>query len=96
MPAQGSYQIVIHYINGQTEAFNIREPIDAAIVEQEVQQEVRRFLDKDWWLFHLADGTMCINKANVLKIELKPAILQVHSDGIFSNVHLAPTGMERL
>ena len=89
MPNQSSYQIVIHYINGQVEAFNVNEPTDVVMVEQEVQQEVRRFLDKDWWLFHLADATMCINRANVLKIELKPAIPQIHNDGIFSNVQQA-------
>ncbi|MBW4581292.1 MAG: hypothetical protein KME42_17120 [Tildeniella nuda ZEHNDER 1965/U140] len=78
-------QITIYYLNGQTETYTFSQLADPAALEQEVQQEIRRILDKDWWFFHLADQTVCVNRANVSKIELKPAIAQIHGEGVFAN-----------
>lgn len=78
-------QITIYYLNGQVESYTFYQLADPAALEQEVQQEIRRILDKDWWFFHLDDQTVCVNKANVLKIELKPAIAQIHGEGVFTN-----------
>lgn len=78
-------QITIYYLNGQAEAYTFSQLADPLALEQEVQQEIRRLLDKEWWFFHLADQTVCVNRANVSKIELKPAIAQIHGEGVFPN-----------
>jgi len=78
-------QITIYYLNGQTETYTFSQFADPMALEQEVQQEIRRILDKEWWFFHLADQTVCVNRANVSKIELKPAIAQIHGEGVFAN-----------
>jgi hypothetical protein len=78
-------QITIYYLNGQTEAYTFSQFADPMALEQEVQQEIRRILDKEWWFFHTADQTVCVNRANVSKIELKPAIAQIHGEGVFAN-----------
>lgn len=84
-PLTNEMQIVIYYLNGQTEAYTFSQLADPAALEQEVQQEIRRILDKEWWFFHLAEQTVCVNRANVSKIELKPAIAQIHGEGVFAN-----------
>lgn len=79
-------QLIFHYVNGTSEAFNIYEPTDAAVTRQEQLQEVRRFLDQRWWVLHLPEETVCINVESVMKVEIKPAIHQLHGEGVFSNV----------
>lgn len=84
-PYSNEMQITIYYLNGQVESFKFSQLADPAALEQELQQEIRRILDKEWWFFHLADQTVCVSRANVLKIELKPSIAQIHGEGVFAN-----------
>ena len=79
-------QITFFYTNGETETFNIYDPVEAGLLEQELQQEFRRFLEKHWWILHLPDQTVCINTANILKLEIKPSINRIQGDGVFSTV----------
>lgn len=78
-------QITIYYLGGQTESYTFSQLADPAALEQEVQQEIRRILDKEWWFFHLPEQTVCVNRANVAKIELKPSIDQIYGEGVFTN-----------
>lgn len=78
-------QITFYYVNGETESFSISESADTELLQQEFQQEFRRFLEKPWWILHLPEQTVCINTANILKVELKPAIEQIQGEGVFSN-----------
>lgn len=87
MPTQDSLhtQITFHYINGQSESFNLYAPIEDDGTQQTTQLEVRHLLKKDWWIVHLADQTVFINVDNVLKLEMKPAMLQLQGEDVFSN-----------
>jgi hypothetical protein len=78
-------QITFHYLNGETETFNVYDPVEAQTLQQELQQEFRRFLEKHWWILHLGDQTVCINTTNILRIEIKPPINRIQGEGIFSN-----------
>jgi len=80
-------QITAHYLNGQTEAFQMPMDTDPTRSIQQLQQDIRRILEKDWWFFHLPDQTICIQRANVLKLEIKPAI-PIHGEGVFSDAAL--------
>jgi hypothetical protein len=78
-------QITFHYTNGQEEAYLFQDPIQAERIHQEAQQSIRRLMDKPWLIFHLPDQTVMVNMANVLKIELKPAIAQLHGEDVFAD-----------
>lgn len=82
---EGSYtQLTFYYLNGQSETFNVFDhPEDYTI--QGVQLEMRRFLEKDWWILNLPEQTVMINVDNVVKVEVKPVMTQLHGEGIFSN-----------
>jgi hypothetical protein len=85
MYTEGSYtQFTFYYLNGQSESFNVFEHPDDPTV-QGFQMEMRRFLEKDWWILNLAEQTVMINVANVVKVEVKPVMNQLHGEGIFNN-----------
>lgn len=78
-------QITFHYINGQSESFTIHDAPDANVTWQEVQQEIRRLFDRHWWILHLPEQTVCINTANVLRVEFRPPLPGIHGEGIFTD-----------
>lgn len=84
-PEAGRIQLTFHYINGQTESYNVYDPIEAGAIQQEIQQEIRRILEKPWWILHLPEQTVYVNTANVLKIEIKPGTPQIQGEGVFAN-----------
>lgn len=77
--------LTFHYLDGRTESFNVFAPVDAAETQQEIRQEVRRFLDKSWWILHLPDETVFINTTNVIKVEMQPAIPQLIGEDVFTD-----------
>ena len=79
----GHTQITFHYINGQTESFDIHELAEEAETQQQLRQEVRRFLERTWWIFNLPEQTVIVNMKNVLKVELKPPMPELHGEGVF-------------
>lgn len=83
-----SLQVKFYYMNGETETFNIYQDADTQLVQQDIQQEFRRFLDKDWWVLHLSDQTICVNAASILKIEITPPITRIQGEGVFSHAEL--------
>ncbi|MBW4648445.1 MAG: hypothetical protein KME06_07060 [Kastovskya adunca ATA6-11-RM4] len=78
-------QMTFHYTDGQSESFYIYDPPNIHDTAQELRQEVRHFLDKNWWILHLQEETVYINTAHVLKVEVKPAIPELQGEGVFSN-----------
>ncbi len=76
--------LTFHYLNGQTESFMIPDAPDDA-TQQDLRIELRHILQKDWWLINLNEQTVMINIANVVKVEVKPAMNQLQGEGIFSN-----------
>jgi len=78
-------QLTFHYINGQSESFNLYAPIEDDGSQQTTQLEMRHLLKKDWWIVHLSDQTVFINVDNVVKMEMKPTMLQLQGEDVFSN-----------
>lgn len=79
-------QIIFHYTNGQTESFNVLWQGDDSMTPQDTQQKLSQFLDKHWCILHLPEQTVCINTANILKVEMKPPLREVKGQGVFSDV----------
>ena len=84
-------QISFHYVNGQSESFYVYDPIEADMIQQDVQQELRRLMEKSWWVLQLTDQTIYVNTANLLKVEIKPAAHRIQGEGVFSNVERITT-----
>jgi len=78
-------QLTFHYMNGQSESFNLYAPIESDGSNQTVQLEVRHLLKKDWWIINLTDQTVFINIDNVVKVEMKPPIPELRGDDVFAN-----------
>lgn len=82
---EGSYtQFTFYYLNGHSESFNVFEHQEDQTV-QGLQLEMRRFLERDWWILNLSEQTVMINVANVVKVEVKPVMTQLHGEGVFNN-----------
>jgi hypothetical protein len=79
-------QLTFHYMNGQSESFNLYA---SAEVEGEAQistqLEVRHILKKDWWILHLPDQSVFINVENVVKLEMTPPMMQLQGEDVFPN-----------
>jgi hypothetical protein len=85
MQTQADYtQLTFYYLNGQTESFIIPDALDDE-TRHDLRIEVRHILQKDWWLLNLEEQTVMVNIANVVKVEVKPALTQLQGEGIFSN-----------
>ncbi|MBD1913125.1 MULTISPECIES: hypothetical protein [unclassified Leptolyngbya] len=78
-------QITFHYMNGQSESFNLYAPIESDGSNQTIQLEVRHLLKKDWWIINLSEQTVFINIENVVKVEMKPPIAELKGEDVFSN-----------
>jgi len=85
MQSQDSYtQLTFHYADGRTESYKVYDLMDASEPRQEIQQQMRRFFDKPWWILHLPDETVFIHTANVIKVEMKPPLPQLQGEDVFS------------
>jgi len=78
-------QLTFHYLNGQSESFNLYAPIESDGTNQTTQLEVRHLLKKDWWIINLTDQTVFINIDNVVKVEMKPAMPELRGEDVFAN-----------
>ncbi|HCF25806.1 MAG TPA: hypothetical protein DEV81_00965 [Cyanobacteria bacterium UBA11049] len=87
MSSQDAFiQVTFHYINGQTECFNILLHEDETLTVPELQQRILKNLEKPWCMLHLPEQTICIKTDNLLKIEIKPTLREFHGEGVFSDV----------
>jgi hypothetical protein len=78
-------QITFHFINGQSETYNVYAPIEDDGTRQTTQLEVRHLFKKDWWIVNLPEHTAFINMDNVIKVEMKPSMPQLQGEDVFSN-----------
>jgi hypothetical protein len=83
MQSQDSFtEVTFHYVNGQTEAFDI------PITPEAFQEELQGLLKQPWLTLHLFDKTVLICTAQVMKVEVKPPLSEIQGQGIFSDVQL--------
>lgn len=75
----GYSQLTFHFINGQTEAFNIPVPTE------ELEPQIQSLIEKPLFTLHLRDQTIVIRTDTVLKVEIKPPLSQLAGEGIFPN-----------
>lgn len=81
MQSQDSFtEVTFHYVNGQTEAFDI------PITPEAFQEELQGLLKQPWLTLHLFDKTVLICTAQVMKVEVKPPITEIQGQGVFSEV----------
>lgn len=73
-------QVTFYYENGQTEIFSF--PMTAA----EFSQQLPQMLNQPWLTFHLIDQTVMIATARLLKIEVRPSLVELQGEGIYPNV----------
>jgi hypothetical protein len=76
--------ITFHYLNGQSDSFNIHHLTEPGVTRQDIRQEIRRFLSEGWWVVKLPDETLFINASQVVKIEMKPPITSLEGEGVLS------------
>ena len=83
---EGFMQLTFHYTNGQSESFKVLLQEDSSLTAQEFQQRVLKHLEKPWCILHLPEQTVCVKTDNLLKVEIKPAMQEFHSEAVFSDV----------
>jgi hypothetical protein len=78
MQSEDSFtQVTFHYVNGETEAFDIPITPDA------FQQQLQDLLSQPWLTMHLFDRTVLICTAQVMKVEVKPPLSDIEGQGVF-------------
>lgn len=82
----GLTQLTFHFVNGQTDSFNVLQLADESMTELEFQQQMRHLLDETWWVLHLPEQTVCIKMANVIKVEVKPCLPELQGAAVFPDV----------
>ena len=73
-------QVTFYYENGQAETLSL--PISGTDFSQQLPQ----MLSQPWLTFHLIDQTVVISTAKLLKIEVKPSLVQLEGQGTYANV----------
>lgn len=74
--------MTFHFINGENRTFDISSPLEPDSTRQDSRQVIRRFLKEDWWVVNTPERTIFINSANVLTVEVNPAMQMVEGEGI--------------
>lgn len=78
MQSEDSFtQVTFHYVNGETESFDISITPDA------FQQQLPDLLSQPWLTMHLFDRTVLICTAQVMKVEVKPPLSDLEGQGVF-------------
>ncbi|MBD2126573.1 hypothetical protein NDI39_05395 [Microcoleus sp. ZQ-A2] len=73
-------QLTFHYQSGETESFDIPGTPEA------FQMQLQGLLNQDWLTLHLFDSTVVIHTAQVVKIEVKPPLLEIQGNGVLTDV----------
>ncbi|HEY9904120.1 MAG TPA: hypothetical protein V6D43_17105 [Candidatus Sericytochromatia bacterium] len=78
MQSEDSFtQVTFHYVNGESESFDIPITPDA------FQQQLQDLLSQPWLTMHLFDRTVLICTAQVMKVEVKPPLSDLEGQGVF-------------
>lgn len=81
MPSEDSFiEVTFHYLDGKSECFDI------PVTPEAFQQQLQGLLDQAWLTLHLYDRTVLISTARIMKLEVKPPILEIQGSGVFSDV----------
>ena len=79
-------RLTFFYTDGQQESYVFAESVDSDESWVALQQEWRARLNEPWCLLQLGDETVAINMANVLKVDINPALDSLQGGaGIFPN-----------
>lgn len=72
-------EVTFHYVSGASESFAI------PITPQAFQQQLQGLLSQAWLTLHLFDRTVLICTAQVMKVEVKPPIVEIQGQGVFAD-----------
>lgn len=78
-------RLTFFYANGQQESYVFAELASDDASWAALQEEWRARLSESWCWLQLGDETVAINMANVLKIEINPALDRLQGAGVFPN-----------
>lgn len=77
MQSQDSFtQITIHYINGETESFDI------AMTPEAFGEQLTNVLSQPLFTLNLFDQTVIILTAQIVKVEVTPPLTQLSVDSV--------------
>ncbi|MEQ9667949.1 hypothetical protein [Coleofasciculus sp. G2-EDA-02] len=80
MQSQDSFtQVTFHYINGETESFDI------PVTPEAFSEQLADFLSQPWLILHLFDQTVIILTSQIVKVEVAPQIPQLQGEGVLSD-----------
>lgn len=80
MQSQDSFtQITLHYINGETESFDI------PMTPEAFSEQLAELLSQPWLTLHLFDQTVLILTAQIVKVEVTPQLPQLEGEGVLSD-----------
>lgn len=85
---ENAIQLTVYYGEGHSETFSL--PITSEVL----QQQLTDILSQPWLTFHLADQTVMISTAHLVKIEVKPPLPTLSGPGTFMNAQLV-TALQR-
>lgn len=74
---QSFIEVTFHYVNGETESFDI------SITPEAFQEELPNLLSQPWLTLHLFDRTVLICTAQVMKVAVKPSMPEIQGQGVF-------------
>lgn len=70
-------EVTFHYVSGESESFDI------PVTPEAFQEQLQGLLSQPWLTLHLFDRTVLICTAQVMKVEVKPPILEIQGQGVF-------------
>ncbi|MEM7769304.1 MAG: hypothetical protein AAGA75_28815 [Cyanobacteria bacterium P01_E01_bin.6] len=77
-------ELTFYYMDGRNETFTVNSSMATNdSTSQGFQVQVRHMLKKEWWILHLPEQSVFINVDNVIKVEMKPPIAQLHGEDVF-------------
>ena len=77
-------ELTFYYLDGRNETFTVNSSMGSPdSTPQGFQVQVRHILKKEWWILHLPEQSVFINVENVIKVEMKPPIAQLHGEDVF-------------
>lgn len=75
-------QLIFYYTNGHTETFTITPSSESGNPEESMLQIIRQYLSQKWCIIHTPDNSVCINMANILKVEINPPLFPLQGEDV--------------
>lgn len=77
-----STEVTFYYINGQAESF------DLPVTPEAFGSQLQDLLNQPILTLHLFDKTVFICTSQIVKVEVKPSVIEIQGQGVFDNVQL--------